>query len=186
MHTLGLSHEAELEEPVPALLPEDEPLAWNAFGRGRGALLALSLLGLCLFFSPWVEVIKPDNVVRSGYDLARGRAGWLWGGACGYLVLLPLTFTRRTVARLRGVRLVCVLLASLTLCEASMLMLLPPRGHALVPVAIEWRWGLYASALVSLLATVVGARLGGALPPLASEAGKPAAPRLQRDGQTLH
>lgn len=185
MHTLGPSHEAELEEPAPALLPEDEPLPWNAFGQGRGALLALSMLGLCLFFAPWVEVIRPDNVVRSGYDLARGRAGWLWGGACGYFVLIPLTFTRRTVARLRGVRLVCVLLASLTLCEAAMLMLLPPRGHPLVPVAIDWRWGLYASALTSLLATVVSAQLGGSLTAQPSEAAKPAG-RVQRDGRTLH
>lgn len=188
MHAVGPSHDAELEEPPPALLPEDEQFAWYEPGYGRGALLALSVLGLCLFFVPWVEVIRPDSVVRSGYDLARGRAGWLWGGACGYLVLLPLTITRRTISRLRGVRLVCVLLASLSLCEAAMLMLLPPRGHGLVPVAIEWQPGLYVSALVSLLATVAAARLGGPLPPLTAEvvAKAPPAPAAQQGGRTLH
>lgn len=186
MHSLGLSHDAELEDAEPPRLPEHEPLAWYELGHGRGALMALCVLGLCLFFVPWVEVIRPDSVVRSGYDLARGRAGWLWGGASGYLVLLPLTFTRRTVAQLRGVRLVCVLLASLTLCEAAMLMLLPPRGHGLVPVAIEWQAGLYASAAVSLLATIAGALLGGALPPLPAAIEKSPAPVHAQNGRTLH
>ena len=186
MHTLGLSLDAEVDEPEPARLPEHEPLAWHDFRRGRGALIALAVVGLALFFVPWVEVIRPESVVRSGYDLARGRAGWLWGGASGYLVLLPLTFTRRTVAQLRGVRLVCVLLASLTLCEAAMLMLLPPRGHALMPVAIEWQPGLYVSALVSLLATLVAATLGGALPPLPGAKEKTPTPPRAQDGRTLH
>ena len=187
MHSLGLSHEAALEEPEPAKLPEDERLPWHDFRRGRGALMALSVLGLCLFFVPWVEVIRPDSVVRSGYDLARGRAGWLWGGASAYLVLLPLVFTRRTVSQLRGVRLVCVLLASLTLCETAMMLLLPPKGKGLLPVAIEWQPGLYASGIVSLLATLSSAFLGGQLPPLPAPAGRTTAPApAPQDGRTLH
>jgi hypothetical protein len=186
MHTLGPSHDALLEEPPVTVLPEDEPLPWHEWRYGRGALLALSVLGLGLFFAPWVEVIKPESVVRSGYDLARGRAGWLWGGASGYLVLLPLVFTRRTISRLRGVRLVCVLLASLSLCEATMLMALPPRGHGLMPVAIEWLPGLYASAFVSLLATIAGARLGGPSPKPKAASPPPATPARERDGHTLH
>src|ERR1041384_5369879 len=46
MQGLSLSEEALAEEPVVAVLPEDELLGWNFWGRGRGALLALSALGL--------------------------------------------------------------------------------------------------------------------------------------------
>jgi hypothetical protein len=79
-----------------------------------------------------------------------------------------------------------MLLASLTLCEAAMLMLLPPRGHGLVPVAIAWQPALYVSALVSLLASVVSARLGGPLPSLKTAAATPQPPEVRRDGRTLH
>src|SRR5262245_54964326 len=37
MHTLGLSEDAASEDALLAVLPEDQPLPWNAFARGRGA-----------------------------------------------------------------------------------------------------------------------------------------------------
>ena len=147
------------------LLPEDEPLAWSYWGRGRGALLVLSALGLALFFAPWVRIELPEIAVRSGFELARGRAGWLWGGATGWVVLLPLVWTRRTIYKLRGVRPIAVAFAAMTLGEIALMVALPPRGRY-VPVEIHWAYGLYASALVSLGATLSAALLGGSLPPL--------------------
>src|SRR6201996_8793141 len=85
------------------VLPEQRILPWNYFGRMRGALLVIALVGLGAFFMPWVELRMPEMDVRSGFDLARGRAGWLWGGAAGWLVMLPLVWTRRTITRMRGV-----------------------------------------------------------------------------------
>ena len=61
-------------------LPENLPLPPTYMGRGRGLLLALSALGLFAFFLPWVELTAPESVVYSAFDLARGRAGFLWGG----------------------------------------------------------------------------------------------------------
>jgi hypothetical protein len=185
MDSLPPSLEAQAEEQlVAAVAPEDEVLPWHAFGRSRGALIALSIAGLCLFFSPWVELIRPESVVRSGYDLARGRAGWLWGGATGFVVLIPLAWTRRTVYRMRGVRIVATLLASLTACQVAMLLLLPPRGHG-VPLAIEWRWGIFASGLVSLLATFAAMTLGGVTARIPASA-ESSAPARRADGRTLH
>jgi hypothetical protein len=182
MQALGPSPDAALEEPEEPVLPEDQPLPWNFWGRGRALLLALSLLGLGCFFTPWVEITLPESAVRSGFDLARGRAGWLWGGAVAYFVLLPLVWTRRTITRMRGVRVVVTLLASMTLMEVVMLLAFPPRRHTLVPFSLDWRWGIYASGLVSLAATIAGFRFGGALPPL------PPAPvkSMRPDGETLH
>lgn len=191
MNTLGPSHEAALEDPALAVLPEDEELRWDDFRRGRGALLLLSALGLVLFFCPWVEIIVPETAVRSGFDLARGRAGWLWGGAASYFVLIPLVWTRRTISRMRGVRVVTCLLAVMTLSEVAMMLIFTPTGHGMVPLRLEWMWGFFASGLVSLAATIVAFRFGGALPPLPTDAheqgGSHARPRLSRpDGQTLH
>jgi hypothetical protein len=170
------------------VLPESRPLPWSYFGRMRGALLVIAVFGLATFFAPWVELRMPDLDVRSGFDLARGRAGWLWSGAAGWLVILPLVWTRRTIQRMRGVRLVTVLLAAMTLVEVGMLLSIPPHPQHHVPLQIAWRWGIYASLVTSLLGIVAALRLGGNLQDL---------PRIVTDlssvnpgetssGQTLH
>jgi hypothetical protein len=176
------SADALAEEPaVPPVLPEDELLPWHYFGRGRGPLLVLSLLGLCLFFAPWVRVERPETIVRSGFELARGRAGWLWGGATGWLVLLPLIYTRRTIYKLRGVRPIAVAFSAMTLGETALLFAMPPQGR-FVPIEIHWAWGFYAAALASLVATIVSVFLGGSLPALPAAAVDASA----AEGRTLH
>src|SRR3954469_20639711 len=152
--------EAEAGEIV---LPEQRPLPWNYFGRMRGALLLIALCGLCLFFAPWVEVRMPEFSVRSGFDLARRRAGWLWGGAAGWFIMLPLVWTRRTIQRMRGIRLVTALFAAMTLIEAGMLLATPPQSRHGMPLEIVWRWGIYASLLTGLLGIAAALRLGGSL-----------------------
>jgi hypothetical protein len=154
----------------------------------RGALLLIAILGLVTFFTPWVELRMPDLDVRSGFDLARGRAGWLWGGAAGWLVILPLVWTRRTIERMRGIRLASVLLAAMTLIEVAMLLLLPPRAQHHVPVQIDWRWGIFASLVTSFLGVAASARLGGDLehlPRMVTDLSS-VNPNETSSGQTLH
>jgi hypothetical protein len=143
-------------------LPEDQPLPSRYLGRGRGALVALSVLGLVAYFLPWVELKAPELAVYSAFDLARGRAGWLWGGATAWLVLIPLVLTRRTITRLRGIRVIAVMFALMTFTEVLMLLMLPPRRGA-APLELHFRYGLFASGAISLIATAVAARLGGSL-----------------------
>lgn len=159
----SLDAAADEREAGEIVLPEQRLLPWNYFGSNRGALLAIALLGLGLFFAPWVELRMPEFSVRSGFDLARGRAGWLWGGAAGWLVTLPLVWTRRTVQRLRGVRLVTALFAAMTLIEAVMLLSTPPHAQHHLPLEIVWRWGIYASLATSVLGILTALRLGGDL-----------------------
>lgn len=175
------SADALAEEPLLPVLPEDERLPWHYAGRGRGALLGLAVLGLALFFAPWVEIAMPDGVVRSGFELARGRAGWLWGGVTGWFVLLPLVATRRSIHQLRGARPIAVAFSAMTLGEVLMLVSRPPQGR-LVPVEIHWSWGLYASAAVSLAAALVSLFLGGKLPRLPA----PSAAEASSAGKTIH
>jgi hypothetical protein len=150
------------EEPGQLVFPENQPLPATYMGRGRGALLALSALGLVAFFLPWVELTAPETVVYSAFDLARGRAGFLWGGATAWLVMIPLVITRRTIARMRGVRIVTVMFAAMTVTEALMLWLMPPR-RGLAPLELHFRYGLYLSGAISLVGMAVAARFGGSL-----------------------
>lgn len=182
MDKLALSDEAraldELEVPL-----EERPFPWNDFGRGRGVLLGLSALGLAAFFCPWVLLSRPEDLVLRGFDLARGRAGWLWGGATGFFVLLPLLWTRRSIARLRGARVIATLFACMTALEVLVLVLFPPR-RGLIPIELEWQWGLYASAAVSAVATYFAVRLGGpAAPPPPASRPSSSTPRT---GRILH
>lgn len=173
--------------------PEDQLLPSTYMGRGRGALIALSLAGVASFFLPWVELTMPETAVYSAYDLARGRAGWLWGGATAWLVMIPLVLTRRTIARMRGVRVVTIMFAAMTFTEALMLWLLPPR-RGVTPLELHFRYGLFLSGAISLLGVAVAARFGGSLDNLPKflldtrEPGAAAggADNETSDGQTLH
>jgi hypothetical protein len=143
-------------------LPEDQPIPMSYMGRGRGALIALSVAGIVAFFLPWVELTSPEAVVYSAFDLARGRAGFLWGGMTAWLVLIPLVLTRRTIARMRGVRIVTIMFAAMTFTECLMLWLLPPR-RGITPLELHFRYGLFVSGAISLLGMAVAARFGGSL-----------------------
>jgi len=177
------SADALAEEPLVPVLPEDEQLPWTYWRRGRGPLLVCAVLGIACFFLPWVRIELPETALRSGFDLARGRAGWLWGGVTGWLVLLPLVLTRRTIYKLRGIRPIAVAFSAMTLGEVALMAALPPRGRY-VPVEIHWAFGFYASALVSLLAAAVSVFLGGSLPPLPDPRATEA--RSEPDTRTLH
>jgi hypothetical protein len=174
-------------------LPEDQLLPPTYMGRGRGALIALSIAGILSFFLPWVELTAPESAVYSAFDLARGRAGWLWGGVTAWLVLIPLVLTRRTIARMRGVRIVTVMFAAMTVTEVLMLCLLPPR-RGVAPLELHFRYGLFVSGAISLMGMAVAARFGGSLDNLpkflldtrAGEVESAARPSQTSDGQTLH
>jgi hypothetical protein len=191
MDRLPPSHDALLAEAMEGEItpPEHRDLGLGYFGRGRGALLCLSLLGLFAFFMPWVEVRAPEQIVASGFDLARGRAGWLWGGAVAWFTMLPLVWTRRTIFKMRGVRIVCVLFAVLTLAEVTMMMSLPPQSSRMRPVDLSWGWGIYLSGAVSLVAALVASRFGGRIDDISATDFRETAGRKQQEssaGETLH
>lgn len=158
--SLDALHEEAASGEVVA--PEDRTLPFSYVRRGRGALVVLAVLGLVAFFMPWVVMHSPETAVYSGFDLAHGRAGWLWGGAIAWFLMIPLVITRRSIYRMRGVRIITTLFALMTLGEVVMLLSLPPHRHGpYVMFDYSWGWGLFASGLISLLATFFAARFGG-------------------------
>jgi hypothetical protein len=190
LHRLGPSFEAAEEEAVrwEQTQPEDERLTLFDPARGRGALIAIATLSLLLFWlAPWVSISSPETALRSGYSLARGPLGFLWGGASAWFVTLALVASRRTIRQMRGARAILMLFAAMTLSEILVLVVMSPGRSREVYVAYEWAWGLYASLGVSALGIVVAARFGGALPPARAEPTLPGAPGSASDaGRTVH
>jgi hypothetical protein len=168
LHRLPPSYETSEEEAArwERTRPWDEPLPLQDFGRGRGALIGLAMASLVVFWlAPWVSVTSPYTALRSGYSLASGPIGFLWGGAMGWLSSIALALSRRTIAQMRGVRAVLMVFAAMTASEVAVLLMLSPSGERDVPIAYQWQWGLYAALVLSGLGVAVAARFGGALPP---------------------
>jgi hypothetical protein len=177
-----LDEEAAIWERDP---PEDRPRPWFDFGAGRGLLIGIALCGLCCFWlAPWVDISSPTTEVRSGYSLARGPAGWLWGGAIAWAVSIALAASRRSLRQMRGVRAILVVFAAMTGTEIVMLLSLSPRGSRHVYYAYDWSWGLYASLALSLLGMAAALRFGG-LPRASKPALGLARNRAER-ASTLH
>jgi hypothetical protein len=155
-------------EPGAALwersLPEHQQFALGELGRGRGVLLGISLASLLAFGgAPWLTLTAQPEV-RTGFSLATGPLGFLWGGVAGWLVTIALLASRRTIAQMRAARPTLMALSALTASEIAVLLAMSPRGSQHVYVAYEWAWGLYAALGLSLLGVAAAARLGGALP----------------------
>ena len=86
-----------------------------------------------------------------------------------------------------------IMFAAMTFTEVLMLWLLPPR-RGMTPLELHFRYGLFASGAISLLAVAVAARFGGSLdnlPKFLLDTRAPAPTRAAQasetsDGQTLH
>ena len=168
--------------------PQDRLLPWHYFQRGRGVLLALALLGLGCSFAPWIELVKPQTVTLSGWDLATTRGFWFGGALASWLVMLPLVFSRRTITKMRGIRIILCLFSVTPTVQSLMLGLNAPTSE-LVPVEYHWGWGFYATALLGMVALPFAARFGGRVDDLPADLGRELAPNAEPTtsaGHTLH
>lgn len=156
--SLPPSADALAEQPPEA--PEDQRFGFFFLGAGRGLGLLLNLAGLACFFLPWFSLARPDPVLLSGADLARGNAPWLLGGALGFALNLPLLLSRRSLYELTGVRAVAFTFALMTACEVIVLVLKPPLQTSYFSVGLSQETGLWASFVLSVLAAIVCLRLG--------------------------
>jgi hypothetical protein len=149
--------------------PDDQLRSWLDLRSGRGWLLGIALCSLlCFWLAPWVDISSPTTATRSGYSLARGAVGWLWGGAVAWLISMALVLSRRTLNQMRGVRPILMLFAAMTGSEILMLLWLSPRASGPVRYVYEWSWGLYVSLGLSLAGVVAALRFGGRPRPLAN------------------
>ncbi len=194
-HEVAPSPESRLEQD--ALLeqtpPEWHKVAFWDFRRGRGLVPLLALLGLISYALPWFSQSLPDTRVLSGYQLARYHVGWLWGGAVGWFILIPLVVSRRSIAEMRGVRMIAAVFASLTAAEVLVFVNVTSSRQSQVVVQFAWEWGIWISCFISALSACIAATLGGSIPqPNKSEPDIPVAPQVSvrrgrsKRGRTLH
>ncbi len=155
---LGPSPDSMSEEELDP--PEHRPLPVTYAGRGRALLAALAILGLGVFFLPWIRMTMPDIASYSGFALAR-RLGWTWGAAVAWFVLVPTVLTRRSIMQMRGARVAAAFLAAVPGVTSAVLLLRPPHGAHGVAVRFTFGMGLYASLALSLAAVAAGVRFGG-------------------------
>jgi len=175
---LPLSQETHDEFGLPKD-PMHELLPWTYFGRMRGALAIVALVGLALFFLPWIRQTLPENYSFSGFLLAR-RLGWVWGAGVGWLVLVPTVLSRRTIAQMRGARVAAMFLSATSLVSCANLFLFPP--HARYYAAhFEYEPAFFATMIVSLVAIVLSFKLGGSAEEIEVARG-----RVVGSGETLH
>ena len=177
---IPMSHDALAEDDfgIPTE-PHLEALPWLAARRGRGLLVAGALLGFVAFFAPWVNMTAPEIRVLSGAALAK-HSGWIWGAFVAWFVLLPMTISRRSIDQMRGARVAAAFLSAIPIITTSILWLMPPRPRY-VPIRFEWGWGLYATWILGILATITAIRFGGRIDDI-----KVARGGLSRRGETLH
>jgi hypothetical protein len=153
--------------------PEHRPLPWTYLGRGRAFLAILAVVGLGVFFLPWVRLTMPEWVDYSGFALAR-RLGWTWGPAVAWFVLLPTVLTRRSIMQMRGARVAAAFLCAVPGITAAILLLRPPHGVHGVPLRFTFGAGLYASLALSITGVLVGAVFGGRIDDIRLERGSSA------------
>lgn len=158
------SHDAQMEDGGIPVEPEHEPLPASYMGRGRGALTVLALVGLALFFLPWIRETLPETIAIRGFDLAR-RLGWSWGAAVAWVVLVPTVLSRRSIAQLRGARVAAAFLSAVPATTVGILLARPPQGvwvrGAFIAVRFAYDWPIFATLAVSVIAALFSLRLGG-------------------------
>ena len=139
--------------------PAHELLPWTYPGRMRGALAFVGLVGMALFFLPWIHQTLPNEYVFSGFWLSR-RIGWVWGAGIGWLVLVPTVLSRRTIAQLRGARVAAAFLSATSLLSCAILLLFPPHSRYYKP-HFAFEPGFFLTMIVSAVAIVLSLKLGG-------------------------
>jgi len=164
--------------------PAHELLPWTYPGRMRGALTVAALVGVLLFFVPWIHQTLPTDYDLSGFHLAR-RLGWVWGAGIGWLVLIPTVLSRRTIAQMRGARVAAAFLSATSLVSCAILLLKPPHATYYRP-HFTYDVGFWITLAVSAVAVVLSFRLGGRDP--RTESASPDAMDVARGqiDETLH
>lgn len=167
------SYDAEILEPEDEVPPEDEVLSWTYAGRGRGPLVMLALFGIGVFaFAPWLHESAPEIRTLTGFEFAK-LLPWLWAAGVAWMVMLGLVLSRRSIRQMRGSRVAVGFLAAMVLATVAVRMMVVPKPHPLVPVRVEWGWGMYTAAFVSALALYFAFHFGGRLDDMPTKSPRP-------------
>jgi hypothetical protein len=174
---LPQSTEALSEDGVPTA-PELQVLPATYIGRGKGILAAHGVVGVVLFFLPWLHETMPNIVDYSGFIVAR-RLVWTWAVGVAWMVLMATVLSRRSIAQMRGARFAASMLAAIPALSTTILYFFPPHGGRWVTLRFTYCWPFWATLVASITAVLFALRLGGAADDIRVKRGTSA-------GQMLH
>lgn len=178
LSALPASYDAQIEYPEEPIPPHMETLPWTYLGRNRALLLALSVVGFAMFFTPWVRETAPEIRELSGFGLAQLR-GYFWAPAVAYFVMIPLVLSRRSVYKMRGARVAVAFLAAIVLTTVGIRLGFTPKSTTFRPAHYEWAWGLYAMAGTAVATLIAAIGFGGKLDDLPTK-------QARLGNETLH
>jgi hypothetical protein len=111
MEKLPISHDAAGEGFAPTV-PELEAQPFLYWKRNRGALFVVPMVGIALFFLPWINMTIPDVRTLSGFDLSRIHVQ-NWCVLVSWMVLGPTVMSRRSILKMRMARVTTAFLAAI-------------------------------------------------------------------------
>lgn len=166
------------DDPREEVPPEMELLPWTYVGRGRGVLTLVALLGLGVFFLPWMQETAPELRVWTGLRFAE-RLSWMWAPFVSWFVLVPLVLSRRTIHAMRGARFAVGMMALIVVMTVIMRVAVVPQSSRFLPVRFAWSYGLWVTLALGVVALVFSIRFGGSVVDVTTT-------RTRRGGETLH
>jgi hypothetical protein len=145
----------------------DEVLPVFELGYGRGLAMLGAFVAIVAFFLPLLTRLGDGHVVTfNAAQMAMTVAPNLWSIPFAAVVVLAILFRRRTLAGMRGARLVVPLMGTFPAVSGGYTVLralrtteelVRERG---VPIVVEVEWGLWVVIAASLMIMIGGALLG--------------------------
>jgi magnesium-transporting ATPase (P-type) len=183
---LPLSHDAMAEGFVPTL-PELEPKPFLYWKRNRGVLALIALLGIALFFMPWIDMKIPEERTISGFQLSR-RHVQTWCVLVAWMVLAPTVLSRRSILKMRTARVTTAFLAAIP-GLSIVLLALQRQKSAFYTISYTHTAAFWATLLLSVLGIAFSWKFGGPLDDIDVASAKPAGGRQaapQPPSDSLH
>ena len=139
--------------------PDYLPFNLLYWRRSRGVLFLTAIAGLLMFFAPWVNVTAPDYDRFTGADMAR-QLPWVWACPVAWGMLAVVAASRRSVATMRGARVVAALFCAIPAVTILVIIAKPPSSN-LIPVRYDYEIAFFATALLGLVGLPFGVTFGG-------------------------
>jgi hypothetical protein len=157
---LPLSYDAMAEGFVPTL-PEVENKPFFYWRRNRGALALIALVGISLFFMPWIDMTIPEDRTITGFQLSRVRVQ-TWCVLVSWMVLAPTVLSRRSILKMRTARVTTAFLAAIP--GVSIVLIAAVRQKsAFYTISYTFTYAFWATLVMSVLGIAFSWKFGGRL-----------------------
>jgi hypothetical protein len=160
LEKLPLSHDAVAEGFVPTLPELENQSVWY-WKRNRGPLFAVAVVGIVLFFLPWIDMTLPEIRTMSGFELSQ-RHVQTWCVLVAWLVLGPTVLSRRSIIRMRTARVTTAFLSVIP-GLSTVLLALQRQRSPLLQIAYTHTLAFWGTLALSFVGLALSWKFGGKL-----------------------